>query len=83
MLRFGLLGGSRPSVPWEFYVTIGSALLAAAGLFALLFPLWSTLPVAGAAESAVFVLAGGILLGIGIRRRKGTAHQSPGRLPRT
>jgi len=38
MLRWGLLGGSRPALPWEFFVTLGGALLAAAVLFAFLYP---------------------------------------------
>ena len=70
MLRYGLLGGTRPPMPWEFFVTLGGALCLAAGLFALLFPLWSTYPGLGLGEAGTFLLAGAILLGMGFRRRR-------------
>ena len=74
-MRFGLLGGRRPTVPWEFYVTLGGALLGASILFAILFPFWAVYPWAGIAEIVVFLLAAGILLAIGILRRRREARE--------
>lgn len=36
MLRYGLLGGERPTLPWKFFVTLGGALLLTAVLFVFL-----------------------------------------------
>jgi membrane protein implicated in regulation of membrane protease activity len=70
MLRFWLLGGHRPTVPWQLFLTLGGGLLAAGVLFALLFPLWSTYAWAGVAEVAVFLIASTALLTIGAVRRQ-------------
>jgi len=69
MLRFWLLGGVRPTIPWELLITLGSALVLAGGMFVFLFPLWTTYPVVGVFETAIFVALGGALLAIGAARR--------------
>lgn len=70
MLRFGLLGGKRPSAPWEIFVTLGAALLGAGVLFVFLFPLWSTYSFVGFLEVGGYALAGASLLAVGAIRRK-------------
>ena len=69
MIRWGLLGGKWPDSPWELFVTLGGALLGAGLVFLLLFPQWSSAAALGALELAAFLLAGGVLLGIGLQRR--------------
>ena len=71
MLRYGLLGGTRPPLPWEFFVTIGGAGLAAGGLFVALFPFWRAYPLVGLIETAAFGVAGSVLIAVGgVRRRR-------------
>ena len=70
MLRYGLLGGTRPRVPWELLVTIGGASAGAGLAFAVLFPLWRTDVVLGAVELAVFEAVGAGLLMVGWLRRR-------------
>jgi hypothetical protein len=83
MIRFWLLGGVWPTVPWEFFVTIGGALFGTAVLFVFLFPLWSTYPVVGAIELGIFVGAGAVLLAAGLLRRKHTLRPPDPRFPRS
>jgi len=72
MLRYGLLGGSRPNLPWEFFISMGGALVAAGLLFTVLYPLWSTYAWVGLLEMGVFLIAGCVLLAAGlVRRRRG------------
>lgn len=73
MLRYGLLGGVRPTVPWEVFVSLGGGLFLAAVLFVLLFPLWSSYFLLGLAETGGFVVAGGLLVAAGVNRRRRTA----------
>ena len=54
--------GARLALPWEFFVTIGSELLGAAALFALLFPLGSTRPAVGPIGAGIFGPSSGALL---------------------
>jgi len=75
MLRFWLLGGKRIVLPWELLVTIGGALLSAAVLLVFFFPLWSTYPVVGLFETAIFAGFGGALLAIGAFRRWQTSKR--------
>ena len=70
MIRYSLLGGTVGPVPWEMFVTMGGSLLAAAALFPLLFPLWSTWPLVGVAMTLVFATPGIVLLLLGAHRRK-------------
>ena len=76
MLRFGLLGGSRPRAPWELYVTVGGACLLAGILFAALFGSWRSLFVLGLAEDAGFGVAGLTLVAVGLRRRKQSVRRT-------
>ena len=72
MLRYGLLGGKRPSAPWEMFVTVGVALWVAGGLFVVLFPWWSTYSFVGFLEIGIYVLCGASLVAIGaVRRQRG------------
>jgi len=79
VLRWGLLGGERPPLPWEFFVAIGGAVLAVCPvLFVLLFPWWAQFPVLGLVELAVFLAAGTALLLVGLLRRR-TGDRPPPR----
>lgn len=69
MLRYGLLGGARPPLPWEFFVSTGGGALGAGALFAVWFPLWSSDPWAGLVELAGFVVLGTTLIVVGARRK--------------
>ena len=69
MIRWGLLGGTWPESTWELFVTLGGALVGAGVLFFFLFPLWSTYPIVGVVELAIFLTAGAVLLLVGVRRR--------------
>jgi hypothetical protein len=68
MLRFWLLGGQRPTLPWEFFITIGGALFGASVLFVFLFPFWTTYFWPGVAEVSLFVLAAAVLVTLGVVR---------------
>ena len=70
MLRYGLLGGVRPTVPWEFLVSLGGGLFLAAVLFAHLYPLRSSYPLLGWVETSGFLGAGTILVAAGATRRR-------------
>jgi hypothetical protein len=72
VIRYGLWGGARPPVPWEFFVTIGGAALAAGTAFVVIFPLWNSYPVLGYAETAVYAVAGSALVVAGLVRRSRT-----------
>ena len=72
MLRFWLLGGRRPILPWEFFVSIGGALFGASALFVFLFPLWNTYFWLGAGEAFMFVGAAVVLVVLGLVRRAET-----------
>jgi uncharacterized membrane protein YccC len=72
MLRFWLLGGAWPRTPWEVFVTLGGALVGAGVAFVFLFPLWSSYPIVGEIEMAIFLGAGCTLVTAGIVRRKQT-----------
>jgi hypothetical protein len=76
MLRYGLLGGTRPALPWEFFLTLGGSCLGAGALFAILFPLWSTYAWAGITETAAFAVAGGVLVAVGVVRRRRSKNSS-------
>ncbi len=76
MLRYGLLGGSRPPLPWEFFITIGGASIAADLLFTVLYPLWNTFAWAGAIETGVFLIVGGVLVAVGPSRRSRDQRRS-------
>jgi len=84
MLRFWLLGGRWPRVPWELLVTLGGALLGTFVLFVILFPFWSLYPIEGAIELGIFVIAGAVLLSSGFARRRAEvrAQQAPDGRPR-
>jgi uncharacterized membrane protein YhhN len=69
MLRYGLLGGSLGPLPWQIFITLGGAFLAAGLIFAVLFPLWSTYAWAGALEMGVSLVVGAVLLAVGWARR--------------
>ena len=74
MLRYGLLGGTRPTLPWEFFVSLGGGLFLAGALFGLLFfPLWGGYSPAGWILLGCFVGAGGILVAAGMIRRSRAA----------
>lgn len=75
MIRYGLLGGSLPKAPWQIFVVLGGACLAAGVLFSLLFPDWSSYFVAGVAETIVYVAAGSGLLVAGVARRRRSLRQ--------
>ncbi len=74
MLRYGLLGGARPKMPWELFVTIGAASAGAGLAFAVLFPLWTTYFALGAVELGVFEAIGAGLLTAGWLRRRGASR---------
>jgi len=80
MLRWGLFGGAWPNAPWEVFVTLGGALVGSSVMFVLLFPLWKSYPWVGVTETSVFLGAAGMLLAIGIRRRRHDPQRVPGRL---
>jgi hypothetical protein len=69
MLRYGLLGGSLGPVPWEIFITLGTAILTAGLVFAALFPLWSTYAWIGALEVGVSLTIGAVLVAVGGARR--------------
>ena len=70
VLRWGLLSGERPPLPWEFFVSIGGALLLAGPVFvAVAYPWWSSLPVLGWLEVAISLVAGGGMVAAGVVRR--------------
>jgi hypothetical protein len=75
MLRYGLLGGERPTLPWEFFVTLGGALLLTAVLFVFLYPLWTNYFLVGLIETGIFVIAGAVLVSIGALRRSHTLRR--------
>jgi hypothetical protein len=75
MLRFWLLGGFWPTLPWEFFVTMGGAFFGAAVLFPFLFPLWTSYPIVGYIELGFFLAAGVWLLTTGLLRRKHTPRR--------
>jgi hypothetical protein len=82
MLRWGLLGGERPPLPWEFFVALGGAVLGVCPvLLALLFPWWATYPILGLLELAVFVTAGAALLAAGADRRRAESRATLARPP--
>ncbi len=68
MLRFWLLGGRPVTLPWEFFVTIGGALLGAGIAFPFLFPLWSSYPIVGFIETGIILCAGVGVVTVGIVR---------------
>lgn len=76
MLRYGLLGGTRPPLPWEFFITLGGAALVAGVLYVVLFPFWSTYPAVGLVETAAFGVAGSILIAVGGIRRGRTPKRA-------
>jgi len=77
MLRWWLLGGRWPPLPWELFITLGAAVLAAGGLFAFLFPLWGAYPWVGFIEVGIFGVAGCTLIGFGaVRRSRGVPAES-------
>lgn len=69
MIRYLLLGGRWGPVPWNVLVALGVACLAAAALFVLLVPSWSTYLLPGLIEAGGLGGAGVVLLAIGARRR--------------
>ena len=73
MLRFWLLGGRRPTLPWEFFITIGGALFGTSALFVLLYPLWDSYFWLGIGETLLFVIAAVVLVVLGLVRRAATA----------
>jgi hypothetical protein len=75
MLRFWLLGGKWPTLPWEFFITIGGALFATSALFVLLYPLWGSYFWVGIGETLLFVIAAVVLVVLGIVRRAATAKR--------
>jgi hypothetical protein len=79
MLRYGLLGGARPPLPWEFFASLGGGMVGAGVLFVLLYPWWTTFLALGIGELAVFEVAGGTLLGLGAARRARKGSPDSGR----
>lgn len=77
MLRFWLMGGAPWTPPWEFYITLGGAVVLTAVLFVLLFPLWSRSFLVGLVETTVFWVAAGVLLTVGALRRRAGMRISP------
>ncbi len=69
MLRYVLMGGARGPVPPLFFLVLGGSLLAAAGTVVLL-SLGSPFAWVGGIEGGVLGLAGLVLLGWGLWRRR-------------
>lgn len=70
MLRFGLLGGVRPTAPWQVFVSLGGGALAAGALFTVLFPFWGEYAIVGLAEFGALAITGVVLVAVGLRRRR-------------
>ena len=70
MLRYGLAGGIRPTLPWEFFASLGGGLFLAGALYGLLFfPLWGGYSPFGWILLGCFFGAGSILVAAGMTRR--------------
>ena len=79
MIRWFLLGGRWPAVPWEVLLVLGGAALGAGGAFVLLFPLWRSYPVLGYLEVGIYLAVGvGLVVAALVRRGRG-AHEPPAR----